>query len=123
MHQKKIFSIIASVCFIFLLNINIVYSQVVSHQVSVLDYLGRMAQKGNIEFNDFIKPIDRKMIYQKLIELKEKNELSDIEKKELDFFLKGFLLENPQWKQEIPQWASAKQFISTPLVQQNVLAY
>ncbi len=123
MHQKKFFSIIASICFIFLFNSNIVYSQVVSHQVSVIDYLGRMAQKGNIEFNDFIKPIDRKMIYQKLIELKENKELSDIEKKELDFFLKGFLLENPQWKQETPQWASAKQFISTPLVQQNVLAY
>ena len=123
MHQKKFFSIIASICFIFLSNSNMVYSQVVSHQVSVIEYLGRMAQKGNIEFNDFIKPIDRKMIYQKLIELKEKKELSDIERIELDFFLKGFLLENPQWKQETPQWASANHFISTPLVQQNVLAY
>ncbi len=68
MHQKKFFSIIASICFIFLSHSNIVYSQVVSHQVSVIDYLGRMAQKGNIEFNDFIKPIDRKMIYKKLKE-------------------------------------------------------
>lgn len=123
MHQKKIFSIIASICFIFFSFNNAVFGQVVSHQVSLMDYLGRMAQKGNIEFNDFIKPIDRKIIFQKLIELNEKKELSEIEKKELDFFLTGFLLENPQWKQETIQWASAKQFISTPLVQQNVLAY
>lgn len=123
MHLKKIFSIIASICIIVCSSINIVFGQVVSHQVSVIEYLGRMAQKGNIEFNDFIKPIDRKIIFQKLTELKENKTLSEIEKKELNFFLKGFLLENPQWKQEQPQWASAKQFMSTPLIQQNVFAF
>jgi hypothetical protein len=54
-----------------------------------------MAQKGKIEFNDFIKPVDRKIIYQKLEELQDqRNDLSQIEKKELQFFITGFFLEN-----------------------------
>ena len=44
-----------------------------------------------IEFNDFIKPIDRKIIFQKLEELQNQKDLSAIEQKELQFFIAGFL--------------------------------
>ena len=71
------------------------YAQVQSHQTTVVDFLSRMAQKGKIEFNDFIKPIDRKMIFQKLVELQDQKDLSAIEQKEFQFFIAGFALENP----------------------------
>lgn len=116
---------ILSILFVLLVLIQFkLNAQVQSHQNSVIEYLGRMAQKGKIEFNDFIKPIDRKTIYQKLIELEDKkNELSQIEITELNFFLLGFVLENPQWKQLEPKFASAKRFFSSPFIQQNLFSY
>ncbi|MFY7978826.1 MAG: hypothetical protein ACOVON_02190, partial [Sediminibacterium sp.] len=71
-----------------------VYAQVQSHQTTVIDFLSRMAQKGKIEFNDLIKPIDRKIIFQKLDELQKQKDLSAIEQKEVQFFIAGFVLEN-----------------------------
>ena len=87
--NKSILSILLLLLVLIQFKLN---AQVQSHQNSVIEYLGRMAQKGKIELNDFIKPIDRKTIYQKLIELEDKkNELSQIEITELNFFLLGFV--------------------------------
>jgi hypothetical protein len=53
-----------------------------------------MAQKGIIIFNDNIKPVSREYIAKKLLELK-KNEinLTEVEKSDLDFYIKDFGIE------------------------------
>ncbi len=57
----------------------------------VYGYLNRMAQKGLIQLNDLIKPINRFDIQFALNELSSKKEqLSQIEKSELNFYLQEF---------------------------------
>jgi len=97
MHPKKIVKIVFCILLLqtMMPNFTSLNAQVQSHQSTVIDFLSRMAQKGKIEFNDFIKPVDRKIIFQKLEELQnQKNDLSAIERKELDFFIVDFALEN-----------------------------
>ena len=54
-------------------------------------FLFRMAQKGFIEYNDLIKPINRVHVVDVLTILKQKDSiLSDIEKKELIFYLQEY---------------------------------
>jgi hypothetical protein len=104
-----------------------VHAQVQSHQTTVIDFLSRMAQKGKIEFNDFIKPIDRKIIFQKLEELQNQKDLSAIEQKELQFFIVGFALENSTIKtignSTSPQFFSFKQLKSNAFAQQHLITY
>jgi len=104
-----------------------VHAQVQSHQTTVIDFLSRMAQKGKIEFNDFIKPIDRKIIFQKLVELQNQKYLSAIEQKELQFFIVGFALENSTIKtignSTSPQFFSFKQLKSNVFAQQHLITY
>ena len=97
MHPNKIVKIAFCILLSFTMTFSYVHlhAQVQSHQTTVIDFLSRMAQKGKIEFNDFIKPIDRKVIFQKLTELQNQKGLSAIEQKEVDFFIAGFVLENP----------------------------
>lgn len=62
-----------------------------NHRSEVYPYLYRMAQKGLIEFNDVSRPLSRQQIYEWLDGLQQKNQqLTDIEKKELAFYLKEF---------------------------------
>ncbi len=57
----------------------------------VYGYLNRMAQKGFIQVNDLIKPINRVDIQFSLNELSSKKEqLTQIEKLELDFYLQEY---------------------------------
>jgi len=57
----------------------------------VYGYLNRMAQKGLIQFNDLIKPINRVDIQYALNELTSKTEkLTKIEKLELNFYLQEY---------------------------------
>ncbi|NBR57129.1 MAG: hypothetical protein EBU05_08875, partial [Chitinophagia bacterium] len=44
-------------------------AQVFTHQKTVVEFLERMAQKGAIEFNDLIKPVDRNAVYNLLNQL------------------------------------------------------
>jgi hypothetical protein len=116
----------------------LLHAQVQSHQTTVIDFLSRMAQKGKIEFNDFIKPIDRKIIFQKLEELKNQKDLSAIEQKEVQFFIAGFVLENPtiihigsnladsslvKNLYTGPQFFAFKKLKSDPSAQQHLIAY
>ena len=55
-------------------------AQVFTHQKTVVEFLERMAQKGAIEFNDLIKPVDRSVVYKLLNSLQENKNLSTIEK-------------------------------------------
>ena len=58
---------------------------------SVYSYLNRMAQKGLIEFNDLIKPVNRNQIQSALIELSTKKELlTSVERNELVFYLQEY---------------------------------
>ena len=96
MHPNKIVKIAFCILCSFAVTFSYVplHAQVQSHQTTLIDFLSRMAQKGKIEFNDFIKPVDRKIIFQKLEELHNQTDLSRIEREELSFFLQGFFLEN-----------------------------
>ena len=69
MHPKKIVKIVFCILLLqtMMPSITPLNGQVQSHQSTVIDFLSRMAQKGKIEFNDFIKPVDRKIIFQKLM--------------------------------------------------------
>ena len=62
-------------------------AQVFTHQKTVIEYLERMAQKGFVEFNDLVKPLDRGEVYQLLNQLQSNKNLTSIEKEELQFFL------------------------------------
>jgi hypothetical protein len=53
-----------------------------------------MAQKGAIEFNDLIKPVDRSVVYKLLNSLQENKNLSTIEKEELAFFISYYSFDN-----------------------------
>ena len=140
MHPKKIVKIVFCILLLHSMmpNFTSLNAQVQSHQSTVIDYLSRMAQKGKIEFNDFIKPIDRKIIFQKLTELQNQKDLSAIEQKELQFFIAGFVLENPtiihigssltdtsfgKNGNSGPQFFSFKKLKTNPTVQQNLITY
>ncbi len=62
-----------------------------NYRNEVYSYLSLMAQKGYIVFDDLIQPISRTKINQALAELNnEKDKLSEIEKKELAFYLEEY---------------------------------
>ena len=62
----------------------------------VYSFLSRLSQKGIVEFNDLIRPLSRKYIAEKLWTAKtySYNELTSIEKDELEFFLKDYYHES-----------------------------
>jgi hypothetical protein len=75
---------------------SIAFSQVVYEPIhsDVYTFMDLMAQKGVIQFHDEIRPVSREYIAKKLLELKETgSELTDLEKEELDFYLKDFGME------------------------------
>ena len=140
MHSKIIIKIVF--CFLVSFSMTVAYvpmhAQVQSHQTTVIDFLSRMAQKGKIEFNDLIKPIDRKIIFQKLEALQNQKDLSAIEQKELQFFIAGFALENPNIthigsnlvdtsevknRYSGPAFISIKKLKTNPAIQQNIITY
>lgn len=78
--------------FIFLIG-GSVQAQVVweNPKYEIYDFLSRQAQKGNIEFADFIQPLSRKEIAKHLITLSDSTlHLSTIEENELKFYLKEY---------------------------------
>jgi hypothetical protein len=140
MHPNKIVKIAFCILLSFTLTFSYVHlnAQVQSHQTTVIDFLSRMAQKGKIEFNDLIKPIDRKIIFQKLDELQKQKDLSAIEQKEVQFFIAGFVLENPtivhfgsnladtsevKNRYSGPAFIAFKKLKTNPAVQQNIITY
>jgi hypothetical protein len=88
--MKKIFASLLFACILFFqLNAQTVFE---NHNSEVYQFLGRMSQKGLVEFNDLILPLDRNTITKSLIELqKNTNLLSLIEKQELTFYLQEYV--------------------------------
>jgi hypothetical protein len=69
------------------------YSQTIweNKNVEAHAYLARMAQKGYIELNDIIQPIERTKIANTLYQLSQQSaSLTSIELKELEFYLKEY---------------------------------
>ncbi|NWG27638.1 MAG: hypothetical protein HXY48_03775 [Ignavibacteriaceae bacterium] len=65
----------------------------------VYNFLRRVSQKGIVEFNDLIRPLPRKYISDKLLELDSlSSQLTSLERDELKFFLKDFYHE--RWLSE-----------------------
>lgn len=89
-NMKKIFASLLFACILFFqLNAQTVFE---NHNSEVYQFLGRMSQKGLVEFNDLILPLDRNTITKSLIELqKNTNLLSLIEKQELTFYLQEYV--------------------------------
>lgn len=80
--------------FALLLSSNQGKAQVFTHQKTVVEFLERMAQKGAIEFNDLIKPVDRNAVYNLLNQLQQNKNLSTIEKEELAFYISYYSFDN-----------------------------
>lgn len=82
--------------FLFLVLSSLAFAQIVYEPLhrDVYNFLSRLSQKAIIDFDDQIRPISRKYIAEKLIEVKGKsNQLTSLEKEELDFYSKDFTRE------------------------------
>lgn len=74
-------------------NYSLLFSQTVNQPLDsdIYQYLSRLSQRGVIELKDEIRPLSRKYITEKLIELRTKNiQLSSLEIEELEFYSKDF---------------------------------
>ena len=74
-------------CGLLFLQLSNLHAQNFSHQSSVIEFLDRMAQKGNIVFNNFMKPVDRTQVYHLLEQLQTNPNLLAIEKQEVSFYI------------------------------------
>jgi hypothetical protein len=80
----------------FIVSASVSFAQTVYEPVhsDVYVFLDLMAQKGVIRFDDEIKPLGREYIAEKLLQIKEgENNLTNLEKEELEFYLKDFGME------------------------------
>jgi hypothetical protein len=89
-------------CCLFQLSAQEVYE---NHRSEVYNYLGRMAQKGLLDFEDHIRPLTKTYLKACLdsIQLK-KSQLTTIEKKELSFYLQEFNATMVQNENVIPAY-------------------
>ncbi len=92
MNSVKLFFIIVGCIFLF--NANPGTAQVFTHQQTVVAYLERMAQKGAIEFNDLMKPVDRATVFNLLNQLQQNKNLTKIEHDELTFYISYYSFDN-----------------------------
>jgi len=76
-----------------LLVVSSTFSQIVYEPLhrDVYNFLARLSQKGVIEFHDEMRPLARKYIAEKLLEAEDNlDQLTILEKEELEFFKKDF---------------------------------
>jgi hypothetical protein len=92
LNSVKLFFIIVGCIFLF--NANPGTAQVFTHQQTVVAYLERMAQKGAIEFNDLMKPVDRATVFNLLNQLEQNKNLTKIERDELTFYISYYSFDN-----------------------------
>jgi len=74
-------------------NYSLLFPQTVNQPLNndVYQYLARLSQRGVIELNDEIRPLSRKYIAEKLVQLKmESDKLTPLELEELEFYAKDF---------------------------------
>ena len=86
----------SSILISFLLFVSSAIAQIVYEPLykDIYPFLERLSHKGIIELDDLIKPLSKKYLSEKLVETKSKIEmLTELEKEELDFFLRDYFLE------------------------------
>ncbi len=115
--------IIFMVAICFLGNFNKLSAQTVTHQQYLVSYLEIMAQKGFIDFNDLIKPVDRKQVFTLLQSLQNNPKLNSVEKQELAFFINGFKLEDSTYMPNSKVAPSFKHFFKKPKDEQYLFLY
>ena len=81
-------------CSFLFLQLSNLHAQNFTHQASVIEFLDRMAQKGNIVFNNFMKPVDRTQVYNLLEKLQSNSNLLAIEKQEVSFYIALYKFDN-----------------------------
>ncbi len=118
--QKGLSFIIA---FCFICNLHSLKAQTVTHQQYLISYLEIMAQKGYVDFNDLLKPIDRKQVFTLLQSLKNNPQLNNVEKQELAFFLNGFKLEDSSFMPNNKVAPSFNHFFKKPKDEQYLFLY
>lgn len=115
--------IIFMLAILFLGNFNKLSAQTVTHQQYLVSYLEIMAQKGFIDFNDLIKPVDRKQVFTLLQSLQNNPKLNSVEKQELAFFINGFKLEDSTYMPNSKVAPSFKHFFKKPKDEQYLFLY
>ena len=118
----KSFSVFFTVT-VFVLNSFTASAQTFSHQQNVDNFLTLMAQKGFIEYNNIIKPLDRKYIFSLLQELTTISDLNVIEKKDLQFYLNGYQLEDSIFMPTHKVVPSFDHFFKKPFDEQHLFLY
>ena len=98
-------------------------AQTVSHQQNLNEFLERMSQKGFVDYYDLMKPVDRKHIFSLLQTLKNNTQLNPVEKKELNFYINGYELEDSSFMPNKPVAPSFKHFFKKPFDQQHLFLY
>ncbi len=98
-------------------------AQTFSHQQKLDQFLSLMSQKGLIDYNDLSKPVDRHHIYALLQDLSSNSDLNPIEKKELNFYLNGFKLEDSTYMPNDKVKPSFNHFFKKPLDEQHLFLY
>ena len=104
--QMRLFKLgirISFLCFFVLFNLALI-AQNYTHQQSVMDYLDRMAQKGNIELPNLVQPLDRTEVFNLLATLQKQNSLTNIEKSELAFYLAQYQFDNLNYNKKLPTY-------------------
>lgn len=90
--MKRIILVVSLIVFANQLSITQVLYEPLDKEV--YPFLQRLNHRGVIEFDDLFRPLSKKYIVSKLTEVKSKLELlTNLEKDELEFFLKDYLLE------------------------------
>lgn len=82
--------------FLFMVLNSLAFSQLVYEPLhrDIYSFLARLSQKSIIEFNDQIRPVSRKYIAKKLLEIADSSKyLTSLEKEELEFYNKDFFSE------------------------------
>jgi hypothetical protein len=101
--KKLVLNFLIPICCSFLFT-SFSFSQTVYEPIhsSVYNFLDRMAEKGIVVFHDEIRPVSREYIAEKLLQVKDNEDkiidkdLTSLEKKELEFYLKDFGIELKQ---------------------------
>jgi len=95
-------------------NYSLLFPQTVNQPLNndVYQYLARLSQRGVIELNDEIRPLSRKYIAEKLVQLKmESDKLTPLELEELEFYAKDFgreISRIPQSRQDTKEFNKKK---------------
>jgi hypothetical protein len=118
---KSLFAFFIVLCFAF--SSNKLFAQTFSHQDNLNQFLELMSQKGFINYNNLIKPVDRKQLFSLLDDLKTNSDLNALEKQELAFYLQGFKLEDSAYMPNNKVAPSFPHFFKKPLDQQHLFLY